>query len=70
MTRGTFGRGGAGGLLQDGAFLGFGRVVDADVQQEAVELRFRQRVGAGLLERILRGQHEERFAAAGGSRPA
>ena len=40
--------------------LGAAGIVDLDVQQEAVELRFGQRVGAFLLERVLRGQHEER----------
>ena len=32
-----------------------------DVEHEAVELRFRQRIGALLLDRVLRGQHEERL---------
>jgi hypothetical protein len=31
------------------------------MQQEAIELRLGQRIGAGLLDRILRGQHEERL---------
>ena len=29
------------------------------MQQKTVQLRFRQRIGAGLFDRILRGQHEE-----------
>ena len=36
------------------------RIVDHDVQHEAIELRFRQRIGAFLLDRILRRQHEQR----------
>ena len=60
----------AGGLREDVALLALARIVDADVQQEAVELRFGQRIGAGLLERILRRQHEERRAAARWVTPA
>ena len=36
-------------------------IVDVDVEHEAVELRLGQRVGAFLLDRVLRGQHEERL---------
>jgi|GEM_PF-1445200 len=35
------------------------RVVDQHLQQEAVQLCFRQRVGAFLLQRVLRGQRHE-----------
>ena len=35
-------------------------IADIDLQQETVELRFGQRIGAFLLQRILRGQHMER----------
>ncbi len=35
-------------------------VADADVEHEAVELRLGQRIGALLLDGVLRGQHEER----------
>ena len=35
-------------------------VGDVDLQQEAVELRFGQGIGALLLDRVLRGQHVER----------
>ena len=35
-------------------------IVDIDLQQEAVELRFGQRIGAFLLQRVLRRQHVER----------
>ena len=51
----------AGGLQQDVAFLGFAGIVHPHVQQETVELRFRQWIGAGLFDRVLGGQHEERF---------
>ena len=36
-------------------------IIDEDVEHEAVELRFGQRIGAFLLDRVLRGQHEERI---------
>ena len=36
------------------------RVVDLDLQHEAIELGFGQRVGALLLDRVLRREHEER----------
>ncbi len=43
-------------------FFGAGiRVVDADVHQEAVELCFRQRVGAFLFNRVLRRHHHEQL---------
>ena len=54
---------GAGRLEQDfslGVAVG---IVDVDLHQEAVELGFRQRIGAFLLERVLRGEHMERLAA-------
>jgi len=38
----------------------FGQVRDDDVEHEAIELRFRQRVGSFELDRILGRQHEER----------
>ena len=34
-------------------------IVDVDLHQEAVELRFRQRIGAFLLDRVLRREHVE-----------
>ena len=37
------------------------RVLDDDVEHEAVELRFRQRIGAFELDRVLRREHVERF---------
>jgi hypothetical protein len=46
---------------QDFALLVLGRVVQGHMQHEAIQLRFRQRVSAGLLDRILRGHdHEQR----------
>jgi hypothetical protein len=42
----------AGGLREDVVLLALARVVDADVQQEAIELRFRQRIRARLFERF------------------
>ena len=41
--------------------LGARRVADFQFQHEAVNLRLGQRIGAFLLDGILRGQHEERF---------
>ncbi len=35
-------------------------IIDVDLQQEAVELRLGQRIGAFLLERVLRRQNMER----------
>ena len=58
---GDFPRRRAGGLAGDAAFLVEGRVLDLDKKHEAIELRLRQRVGALLLDRVLRGQHEERL---------
>ena len=37
------------------------RVADHQLEHEAVDLRLGQRVGAFLLDGVLRGQHEERF---------
>ena len=44
------------------------RVADLDLQHEAVELRLGQRVGALLLDRVLRREDEERLGRAGASR--
>ena len=41
--------------------LGARRVADFQLEHEAVNLRFGQRIGAFLLDGILRGEHEERF---------
>ncbi len=40
--------------------LGRGRIAHHDVEHEAIELGFGQRIGAFLLDRILGGQHEQR----------
>ncbi len=52
---------GAGRVEQDFALGVLARIVDVDLHQEAVELRFRKRIGAFLLERVLRRQHMERL---------
>ncbi len=39
----------------------FRRMVDDDVEHEAIELRFRQRIGAFELDRVLRREHVERL---------
>src|SRR5438094_58193 len=46
--------------LHDGEFLFLARVANVDQKQEPVELRFGQRVGAFLFERVLRREDEER----------
>ncbi len=45
-------------VVEDGALLGAGRVVEDDLQHEAVDLRLGQRVGAFLLDRVL-GRHDQ-----------
>ena len=45
----------------DFVFLVFRRVLDHDVEHEPVELRFRQRIGAFELDRVLRREHVERL---------
>ncbi len=49
-----------GGHLDDAELLLFLGIVHEDVEHEAVLLRFGQRIGAFLLDGVLRGQHEER----------
>ena len=49
-------------LAQDGLLGVAVGVADAQAHQEAVELAFRQRIGALELVGVLRGQHEERRA--------
>ena len=46
--------------MADLDFLVGTRIVDADKQQETVELGFGQRIRAGLFHGILRCEHEER----------
>ena len=55
------GLGVAGHATHDVEFLGVARILHHDVEQKAVELRFGQRVGALLLDRVLRRQDKERF---------
>ena len=43
----------------DLAFVGFLRIIDDDLEQEAVELRFGQRIRAVLVLWILCGDHKE-----------
>ncbi len=45
----------------DFEFLVEARIVDEDLEHEAVLLGFGQRIGALLFDRVLRGQHEERI---------
>ena len=51
-----------GVLVEHGQLGGRVRVADADPRGEAVALRLGQRVGAVHLDRVLRGDHEERAA--------
>ena len=39
-------------------------IADDQLEEEAVELGFGQRIGAFLLDRVLRGHHEERLLRA------
>ncbi len=50
----------AQGALHDGQLVARRRVVDEHLEQEAVDLRLGQRVGALGLDRVLRRQHQER----------
>ena len=47
--------------VEDLPFLAARRVADLELEHEAVHLRLGQRVGAFLLDRVLRGQHQERL---------
>ena len=49
----------AGGLDQDAPLGVAVGIADVDLQQEAVELRLGQRIGALLLDRVLGRQHVE-----------
>src|SRR3954451_11534416 len=50
----------ARGQRQDAVLLRLRRIVDDHVEHEAIELRLGQRVGALLLDRVLRREHEQR----------
>ena len=55
------------GALDDAAQIVARRIGDQNLHQEAVELRFRQRIGAFHFDGILRGHHQERrFQLMGG----
>ncbi|SKV22227.1 Uncharacterised protein [Mycobacteroides abscessus subsp. abscessus] len=47
--------------VDDLAFLFDRRVIDVDLEQEAVALSFRQRIHALVLDRVLRRHHQERL---------
>ena len=55
-----FGQRIAGRRPRDLDLLGFRRIVDLDQKHEPVQLGLGQRVGAFLLDRVLRRQHQER----------
>ncbi len=59
-TRDTPGRSRARRLRHDPHLVVFRQVRHDDVEHEAIELRLGQRVGAFELDRVLRGEHEER----------
>ena len=44
---------------QQFAFQCLGRIAESEPHQKAVELRFGQRIGAGLVQRVLGGDDEE-----------
>ena len=50
-----------GRLLDHGHLVVFGQIVDDHVEHEPVELRLGQRIGPFHLDRVLRGQDEERL---------
>ena len=47
--------------LDDSNLLARGRIADHDLEHETVDLRFRQRVGAIGLDRVLGGEDQERL---------
>jgi len=55
------GRGRGGHPVEDHQLLVLGRIADRDLEQKPVELRFRQLIGALLVDRVLRRQHQERL---------
>ena len=59
-TRDGFGAGRAGRPGDDLHLVVLREVVHHDVEHEAIELRLGQRIGAFLLDRVLRREHEER----------
>ena len=57
----------SGGQIEDKQFFRFAGVIDHHFQEEAVKLRFRQGIGAFLLEGVLGGEHHETVWPAGRS---
>ena len=55
------GAAGARHQVQDLSFFLARRITDLQLQHEAIDLRFGQRIGAFLFDRVLRREHEERF---------
>ena len=53
--------GGAGGFTGNAALFFHRRVIDRNQEHKAVQLRLGQRIGALLLNRVLRSQHKERL---------
>ena len=51
----------AGGEAIDFPLFVFAGIADEDFQQEAIQLRFGQLIGAFLFDRVLRGEHEKRI---------
>jgi hypothetical protein len=56
---------GAGGARHDLDQVGLRGERHVDLEEEPIELRLGQRVGALHLERVLGGEHEERLGRAG-----
>jgi hypothetical protein len=59
VTTARLGRVVAGGALEDGVQLFAAGERNVQLEEEAVELRLGQRIGALHLERVLGGEHEE-----------
>ena len=60
MTGSTCGDARGGRQIHDLHFVRGAQIIEHRVEQEAVELRFGQRIGAFEFDGVLRGQHEER----------
>ena len=64
--RGDLGRLGPGGAVEDGVQVLSARKADVELEEEAVQLRFREWVGALALQGILRRKHEKGLVEAVG----
>ena len=53
-------RAGEGHAIQNFSLLGLVRIIEDHLEHEPVHLRFGQRIGAFLVNRVFRGEHEER----------